>query len=98
MIDSLWLDMVQADGPVAVGGVFEFRGKPPALAKIRARIAEILPDSPRLRQIPAHSRTGVLQPTWQDAEPDLNHHVTRRPSCSMNTPVLRTRSAPPPSS
>ncbi len=78
MIDSLWLDLVQADGPVAVGGVFEFRGKPPALTKIRARIAEILPESPRLRQIPMHSRTGVLQPKWQDVEPDLNHHVTRR--------------------
>ncbi len=78
LIDSLWLDVKQTEGPVAVGAVLEFEGRAPSIDKIRERVDETLVHAPRLRQKPEHSRTGILQGKWVDDNPDLEQHVTKR--------------------
>lgn len=93
-IDSLWMDLDTGDAPIAVGAVLEFVGRAPAVARVRQRIAEILPGAARLRQVPVHSRTGVLQPKWADAEPDLDVHVTREAVDDLGRAVSELMSRP----
>ena len=77
LIDSLWLDVKQTEGPVAVGAVLEFEGRTVDRQDPRARRRDAR-TCPRLRQKPEHSRTGILQGKWVDDNPDLEQHVTKR--------------------
>lgn len=93
-IDSLWMDLDTGDAPIAVGAVLEFVGRAPAVARVRQRIAEVLPSAARLRQVPVASRTGVLQPEWETVEPDLDVHVTRRTTDDLAASVSALMSEP----
>ena len=95
-IDSLWMDLDTGDAPIAVGAVLEFSGRAPAIGRVRQRIAEVMPIAARLRQVPVHSRTGVLQPKWADADPDLSVHVTRETVTSLGAAVSAIMSRPMP--
>ncbi|MCB0916470.1 MAG: DUF1298 domain-containing protein [Actinobacteria bacterium] len=95
-IDSLWMDLDTGEAPIAVGAVLEFSGRAPAIGRVRQRIAEVLTSAVRLRQVPVASRTGVLQPKWSDAEPDLVHHVTRETADDLGAAVSRIMSRPLP--
>lgn len=86
-IDALWMDLDTGDAPIAVGAVLEFVGRAPAIARVRQRLAEVIGEAARLRQVPVASRTGVLQPKWADAEPDLDYHVTRETSDDLGASV-----------
>jgi diacylglycerol O-acyltransferase / wax synthase len=74
--------------------VLEFVGRAPAVARVRQRVAQMLPAAARLRQIPVASRTGVLQPKWQDVEPDLAVHVTRHKTDDLAGSVSALMSEP----
>ncbi|MCB9412121.1 MAG: DUF1298 domain-containing protein [Actinobacteria bacterium] len=95
-IDSLWMDLDTGEAPIAVGAVLEFSGRAPAIGRVRQRIAEVLTSAVRLRQVPVASRTGVLQPKWSDAEPDLVHHVTRETADDLGAAVSRIMARPLP--
>lgn len=93
-IDSLWMDLDTGDAPIAVGAVLEFVGRAPAISRVRQRIADVLPSASRLRQVPMPSRTGVLQPKWADADPDLDLHVTRETSDDLGHAVSEIMARP----
>ncbi|SPT57654.1 bifunctional phosphatase PAP2/O-acyltransferase family protein [Actinomadura madurae] len=73
--DAFFLHVESAEVPQVVGGVAEFAGPGPSAERVRALMAERLPDLPRLTQ--RISPGGVLRrPRWADAGlVDLRAHV-----------------------
>jgi WS/DGAT/MGAT family acyltransferase len=57
-------------------------------------VADILPSAARLRQVPVASRTGVLQPKWDDVEPDLTEHISRQTTDDLAASVSALMSQP----
>lgn len=94
LIDSMWLDIDTADGPIAVGAVMEFNGRAPALKRVQQRIADVMPQVPRLSQTPEASRSGVLQPKWVDVDVDLDFHVQRHTVSNLEAAVARLLAEP----
>lgn len=95
-IDAVWMDIEQSDAPIAVGAVLEFDGRAPSVGRVQRRIAEILPDIPRLSQIPEESWDGVRQPVWVSTEIDLEAHVQRRSVANLAEAVSGLLSTPMP--
>ena len=94
MIDAVWLEIPQDNAPIAVGAVLEFTGRAPAVSRVQRRIADILPQAQRLRQVPVHSSTGVLQPKWIDVDVDLDEHVHRRKVTDLSATVSELLTTP----
>ncbi|MFM2437257.1 MAG: hypothetical protein RLZ55_63 [Actinomycetota bacterium] len=95
-IDSIWMDLDTGDAPIAVGAVLEFTGRAPSEARVRQRVADITGAAVRLRQVPVSSRSGVLQPKWEEVEPDLEVHVTREKVEDMSAAVSDIMARPMP--
>ena len=96
-IDAVWMDIEQSDAPIAVGAVMEFDGRAPSISRVKRRIAEIIPQIPRLSQIPEESRDGVRQPVWVPTELDIDAHVERRTVPDLAAAVSALLSEPMPS-
>ncbi len=74
-IDAFWINAESDGPPFAIGALVVLDGPAPGLDQMQAFLAARIVDARRMRQRLAPDSLRIRQPEWEDAEPDLNHHV-----------------------
>src|SRR6478609_8088859 len=72
-MDALWLSVEKDGPPIAIGGLVVMDGPAPTLEEYREFVSQRAAGPMRQRLVPGTLR--LRQPKWEDAEPDLSHHV-----------------------
>jgi len=73
-LDSVWLELERGGPPIATGLVSVLDGPAPAVADVRAMVADRLILVPSLTWV--LQTHGVSRPQWRDGgHPDLGHHI-----------------------
>ncbi len=74
-IDAFWINAETEGPPFAIGALVVLDGPAPSPEEIREIIGTRISGAQRMRQRLVVDSLRVRQPAWEDAEPDLKHHV-----------------------